>query len=168
MAIKFSKHTLELIRLTRGEAERLGHKQIGNEHLILGMIRSDKGLGPELLKSLGVDLQDLKYSIEQALQTSHTEMISADLSLRESAENSLKQSYLEAKHYHSPFIETEHLLLSIMKDNNNAVSQYLKRSGIDAQTVETALEAYLIRKPKRKTVKQGIKILSTRLSQLFH
>lgn len=167
MAIKFSKHTLELIRLTRDEAERLGHKHIGNEHLMLGMIRSNKGLGPELLEKLGVDLQDLKYDIEQALQASHTETTSADLSLRESAEKSLKQGYLEAKHYRSRFIETEHLLLSIMKDNDNAVSQYLKRSGIDAQTVETALEAYLIRKHKRKTLKQGLKILSTRLSQLF-
>lgn len=96
MAIKFSKHTRELIRLTREEAERLAHKQLRNEHLMLGMIRSGRGLGPELLKTLGVGLQELKYDIERALQVSHTETASCEMSFRESAEKSLKQSYLEA------------------------------------------------------------------------
>ena len=72
MEAKFSNRVKEVISLSREEALRLGHDYIGTEHLLLGMIREGEGVAIGLLKKLGVSLDELRNSVEQATKGTTT------------------------------------------------------------------------------------------------
>ena len=72
MEAKFSNRVKEVISLSREEALRLGHDYIGTEHLLLGMIREGEGVAISLLKKLGISLDELRASIEQATRGNAT------------------------------------------------------------------------------------------------
>ncbi|MBO9640220.1 MAG: Clp protease N-terminal domain-containing protein, partial [Siphonobacter aquaeclarae] len=75
MEAKFSNRVKEVIALSREEALRLGHDYIGTEHLLLGMIREGEGVAVALLKKLGVNLDELRMTIEQATKGTATHSV---------------------------------------------------------------------------------------------
>ncbi len=116
MEAKFSPRVKDVITYSREEALRLGHDYIGTEHLLLGIIREGEGTAVKLLKSLGVDLMDLRKSVEDAIGTGNHKVANlANIPLMKQAERALKITYLEAKLFKSAVIGTEHLILSILK-----------------------------------------------------
>ena len=102
--------------MSREEALRLGHDYIGAEHLLLGMIREGDGVAIGLLKKLGVSLDDVRQTIEQATKGAATNNVKnlQNIPLTRQSEKVLKITYLEAKIFKSTLIGTEHLLLSIL------------------------------------------------------
>ncbi len=144
MEAKFSQRVKDVITFSREEALRLGHDYIGIEHLMLGMIRDGEGVGIKLLKNLGVNIQDFRKHIEQSLPISMRKVNNlANIPLVKQAEKTLKLTYLEAKLFKAPQIGTEHLLMCILKDNDNVVSKTLERLGVDYNAVKNELEAYM-------------------------
>jgi ATP-dependent Clp protease ATP-binding subunit ClpC len=141
MEAKFSPRVKDVISYSREEALRLGHEYIGLEHLMLGMIRDGDGMAIKLLKNAQVNLQDLRKIIEGSLGTS-TKRISnlTNIPLIKQAEKALKLTYLEAKSFKSNEIGTEHLLLCILKDNDNIVTKSLSKFGINYESVHSSLE----------------------------
>jgi len=141
MEAKFSPRVKDVISYSREEALRLGHEYIGLEHLMLGMIRDGDGLAIKLLKNAQVNLQDLRKIIEGSLGTSSKRISNlSNIPLIKQAEKALKLTYLEAKSFKSNEIGTEHLLLCILKDNDNIVTKSLSKFGINYETVRTELE----------------------------
>jgi ATP-dependent Clp protease ATP-binding subunit ClpC len=144
MEAKFSKRVNDVLSFSREEALRLGHDYIGIEHLMLGMIRDGEGVGIKLLKDLKINTQDLRKMIEQTLPVSMRKVNNlANIPLVKQAEKTLKLTYLEAKLFKAPQIGTEHLLLCILKDNDNIVSKILAKFGIDYMAVKLELEGYM-------------------------
>ncbi len=144
MEAKFSPRVKDVITYSREEALRLGHDYIGLEHLMLGMIREGDGVGMRLLKNLGVDVTELRRNIEQNLTPGLRKSNNlANIPLVKQAEKTLKLTYLEAKTFKSVQIGTEHLLLCILKDNDNVVTKTLLRSGVDYDAVRAELEGFL-------------------------
>lgn len=144
MEAKFSQRVKDVITFSREEALRLGHDYIGIEHLMLGMIRDGEGVGIKLLKNLGINIQDFRKHIEQSLPISMRKVNNlANIPLVKQAEKTLKLTYLEAKLFKAPQIGTEHLLMCILKDNDNVVSKTLERLGVDYNAVKTELEGYM-------------------------
>jgi ATP-dependent Clp protease ATP-binding subunit ClpC len=144
MEAKFSKRVNDVLSFSREEALRLGHDYIGIEHLMLGMIRDGEGVGIKLLKDLKINTQDLRKMIEQTLPVSMRKVNNlANIPLVKQAEKTLKLTYLEAKLFKAPQIGTEHLLLCILKDNDNIVSKILGKFGIDYTAVKLELEGYM-------------------------
>ncbi|MBL7921902.1 MAG: ATP-dependent Clp protease ATP-binding subunit [Bacteroidia bacterium] len=144
MEAKFSPRVKDVITYSREEALRLGHDYIGLEHLMLGMIREGDGVGMRLLKNLGVDVTELRRNIEQNLTPGLRKSNNlANIPLVKQAEKTLKLTYLEAKTFKSIQIGTEHLLLCILKDNDNVVTKTLLRSGVDYDAVRAELEGFL-------------------------
>jgi ATP-dependent Clp protease ATP-binding subunit ClpC len=144
MEAKFSKRVNDVLSFSREEALRLGHDYIGIEHLMLGMIRDGEGVGIKLLKNLKINTQDLRKMIEQTLPVSMRKVNNlANIPLVKQAEKTLKLTYLEAKLFKAPQIGTEHLLLCILKDNDNIVSKILGKFGIDYTAVKLELEGYM-------------------------
>ena len=129
MEAKFSNRVKEVISLSREEALRLGHDYIGAEHLLLGMIREGEGVAVSLLKKLGVSLDELRNSVEQATKGTATGNVKnlANIPLTRQSEKVLKITYLEAKLYKSDVIGTEHLLLSLLRDDENIAAQILQQ-----------------------------------------
>lgn len=142
MEAKFSNRVKEVISLSREEAIRLGHDYIGTEHLVLGMIREGEGTALALLRKLGVSLEELKYALEQATRNTATPgtSITGSIPLTKQTEKVLKITYLEAKIFKSEIIGTEHLLLSILRDEDNISSQTLARFQVNYETVRDSLD----------------------------
>ena len=142
MEAKFSNRVKEVISLSREEALRLGHDYIGTEHLLLGMIREGEGVAVGLLKKLGVSMDDLRSSIEQATKGTATSNVKnlANIPLTRQSEKVLKITYLEAKIFKSQLIGTEHLLLSILRDEDNLATQILNKFDVSYDVVKELLE----------------------------
>src|SRR3954470_15282882 len=141
MEAKFSPRVKDVITYSREEALRLGHDYIGTEHLLLGIIREGEGMAIRLLKSLNVDLQELRKTVEQAIGTGNHKVSNlANIPLVKQAERALKITYLEAKLFKSAIIGTEHLLLSILKDEDNVATKSLHKFKIDYEVMRNELE----------------------------
>jgi ATP-dependent Clp protease ATP-binding subunit ClpC len=142
MEAKFSNRVKEVISLSREEALRLGHDYIGTEHLLLGMIREGEGVAVGLLKKLGISLDELRVTIEQATKGTATNNVKnlANIPLTRQSEKTLKITYLEAKIFKSPLIGTEHLLLSILRDEDNVATQILNKFNVNYEVIKEMLE----------------------------
>ena len=144
MEAKFSKRVNDVLKYSKDEALRLGHDYIGIEHLMLGMIRDGEGVGIRLLKNLEINLNDLRKNIEKSLPVSMRKLNSlSHIPLVKQAEKTLKFTYLEAKVFKAPQIGTEHLLLCILKDNDNVVTKTLSKLGVDYNAVKLELEGFM-------------------------
>ncbi len=145
MDAKFSQRVKDVINFSREEALRLGHDYIGTEHLLLGIIREGEGTAIRILNTLGIEMPDLRKDIENATRSGanfkKTHLV--NIPLIKQAEKALKITYLEAKVFKSPTIGTEHVLLAILKDEDNVVTRTLKNLGVDYQLVREELEVMM-------------------------
>jgi ATP-dependent Clp protease ATP-binding subunit ClpC len=143
----FSNRVQDVIRLSREEALRLGHDYIGTEHLLLGVVREGEGIAVKILRNLGVDLYKLKKAIEDTVRTSGGTLTIGNIPLTKQAEKVLKITYLEAKLYKSDVIGTEHLLLSLLRDDDNIAAQILHQFNIHYDVVRAELDNIISGKP---------------------
>lgn len=143
----FSNRVQDVIRLSREEALRLGHDYIGTEHLLLGIIREGEGIAVKILRNLGVDLYKLKKAIEDTVRTTGGTLTIGNIPLTKQAEKVLKITYLEAKLYKSDVIGTEHLLLSLLRDDDNIAAQILHQFNVHYDVVRNELDNIISGKP---------------------
>ncbi|MCK4677601.1 MAG: ATP-dependent Clp protease ATP-binding subunit [Bacteroidales bacterium] len=144
MEAKFSKRVKDVLSYSREEALRLGNDYIGVEHLLLGMIREGEGLAIQVLTFLEVDINEIKTSIEHSISGKDTSPSGNDnIPLVKQAERALKLTYLEAKLFNSELIGTEHLLLAILKDEDNLVTHSLNKYSINYQSVKEELKSLI-------------------------
>lgn len=129
----FSAQVKEIIAFSREEALRLGNDFIGTEHLLLGLIRDGENIAIKVLKSLNVDLYELRKEIELAIKDKAGKNIANinSLPLTKQAEKVIRITVLEAKSLKSPLVESEHLVLSILKNKENLATQILNQFDID-------------------------------------
>lgn len=137
----FSTQVKEIISYSREEALRLGNDFIGTEHLVLGLIRDGENTAMKILKSLNVDLYELRKEIEMAVKDKTGKNINNinSLPLTKQAEKVIRLTVLEAKTHKSPLIESEHLMLSILKNKENIATQILNQFDIDYDIFKTEL-----------------------------
>jgi len=137
----FSTQVKEIISYSREEALRLGNDFIGAEHLMLGLIRDQENTAIKVLKQLNVNLAELRKEIELAVKDKSGKNIANinSLPLTKQAEKVIRVTVLEAKALKSPMVETEHLLLSILKNKENIATQILNQFDIDYDLFRTEL-----------------------------
>ncbi|MDZ4794286.1 MAG: ATP-dependent Clp protease ATP-binding subunit [Bacteroidota bacterium] len=129
----FSAQVKEIISFSREEALRLGNDFIGTEHLLLGLIREGDNTAVRILKSFNVDLYELRKEIELAVKDKTGKNIANinSLPLTKQAEKVIRVTVLEAKALKSATVETEHLMLSILKNKENIATQILNQFDVD-------------------------------------
>lgn len=142
MDAQFSPRIKDIIGYSREEAIRLGNDYIGQEHLFLGILRDGEGVATDILENLGVDLPEIKQLIEKKIRSDREINPKADLIMLKSAEKALKLVYLEARSFKSITANSGHLLLSILKDSENMVTQLLIEMGINYYIVKSKLQDY--------------------------
>ncbi len=137
----FSTQVKEIISYSREEALRLGNDFIGAEHLMLGLIRDQENTAIKILKQLNVNLGELRKEIELAVKDKSGKNVANinSLPLTKQAEKVIRVTVLEAKALKSPMVETEHLLLSILKNKENIATQILNQFDIDYDLFRTEL-----------------------------
>ena len=145
MEAKFSPRVRDVLSYSREEALRLGNDFIGVEHFLLGILREGEGRAIHILKGFHLDLAQLKQEIESKLiQTARVSGSGKEnISLVKQAERLLKITYLQSKLFKSPHIGTEHLLLSMLKDDDSVVCRILEKHGINYDTVKVEINDML-------------------------
>lgn len=123
----FSPKVKDVIAFSKEEAIRLGQDFIGTEHLMLGIIRQSEGRAITLLKSIHVDIHLLRNKIEQINPTKSLESSNPNraIHLTKQADKALKTTFLEAKLYKDASINTAHLLLCILRNENDPTTKLL-------------------------------------------
>ncbi|CAL2085659.1 ATP-dependent Clp protease ATP-binding subunit [Tenacibaculum dicentrarchi] len=132
MEDNFSPQVRDVITFSKEEALRLGHDFIGTEHLLLGLIRKGNGKAIEILTTFDVDLELMRSKLEKlnptTLSTENLEKKS--LHLTRQAEKAIKTTFLEAKLYQSNSIDTAHLLLCILRNENDPATKLLQKQDV--------------------------------------
>src|SRR3989339_528274 len=139
----FSDRLQEVIRLSREEALRLGHDYIGTEHLLLGIIREGQGVAVRILRNLDCDLIKLKKAIEDTVRTAGGTMTIGNIPLTKQAEKVLKITQIESKIYKADVIGSEHLLLSLLRDEDNIATQILHQFNVTYENSRAELNSML-------------------------
>lgn len=143
----FSPKVKEVIAYSKEEALRLGHDFIGTEHLMLGLLRDGSGKAINILDAMNVDLELLRRKVEILNPSDHTNTdISQEkknLHLTRQAERALKTTFLEAKLFQSSSINTAHLLLCILRNENDPTTKLLNKLKVDYDNVKEEFKAMI-------------------------
>jgi len=133
----FSQQVKDVIAYSKEEALRLGHDQIGTEHLMLGILRDGEGKAISVLEALNVDFKEMRQKIENLNPPKDTQVNSIkNLSLTKQAERALKTTFLEAKLFKSATVNTVHLLLCILRNENDPITKLMNKFEIDYNTIK--------------------------------
>ena len=152
----FSPRVKDVITYSKEEALRLGHDFIGTEHLMLGILRDGHGKAISILNNLSVDLEHLRKKVEILSPPNPNAELSLEkknLHLTRQAERALKTTFLEAKVFQSTSISTAHLLLCILRNENDPTTKLLNKLKID---YEVAKEQYLDMTPKEENFLENL------------
>lgn len=154
---KFTDNLMKILQLAREEAVRLGHDHIGTEHLLLSLIRQGEGIAVQVLLNLGLDLEELRRSVEETIISDEPSVTAIGMPpFTPQAKQILQIAANEAKEMRTNFIGTEHLLLALVKDKVGRAAQILSYYNIDYKTVKEEVTAILTgkvseRKEKKKS-----------------
>lgn len=133
----FSQKVKDVIAFSKEEAIRLGHDQIGTEHLLLGILRDGDSKAVSILDALNVDLKEVRDKIELlAPPKENFSNAKQNLQLTKQAERALKTTFLEAKLFKNATVNTVHLLLCILRNENDPVTKLLKKMEVDYVSVK--------------------------------
>jgi ATP-dependent Clp protease ATP-binding subunit ClpC len=136
----FSSKIKDIITYSKEEAMRLGHDYIGVEHLLLGIIRDGDNTALNELKNSNIEPDKLRKKIEDAIKNISSGIANVNnVHITRQADKVLKLTYLEARDLKSRFINTEHLLLSILRENDNIAAQILSQLGLNYEDVKDKL-----------------------------
>lgn len=144
---RFSPKVKEVISYSREEAMRMGNDYIGTEHLLLALLNDKNSIAVRVLESLEVNTGTLRKALEDAVQNGSAKVQPAynigNIPLTRKAEKVLKVTFLEAKMMRSGIVDTEHLLLSILKEKDNPAATVLMDFDVDYEIFKTELEFVL-------------------------
>ena len=160
----FTERGKKVIQLAHHEALRMGHPMVEPEHILLGLIHEGGGTACQAMIALGLDLERIKSQIEEAMGQSQPNMKSIDLPLSPRMKKALELSMLEARNMGVNYVDTEHMLLGILGDDNRLVSQYFFTMGVDAATARRQITGILRGGEGSPDPKgQNVELLSDRL-----
>jgi len=135
----FSPKVKDVIAYSKEEAIRLGHDFIGTEHLMLGILRKGEGEAIDILNALDVNLINLRKKIENLNPSNNPfkdQNLKKSLHLTKQAEKALKTTFLEAKLYQNEAVSTAHLLLCVLRNENDPTTKLLNTMNVDYNEVK--------------------------------
>ena len=144
MKENFSKGIRKILKLAKEEAVRLSHSYVGSEHLLLGIIKDEKGRASLILKSIGVDLSDMKKTIEGLIKPSSSNggtFTLGHLPLTRRADRILRTSFDESKKNSQSAANQAHLLLALSKESEGVSYQVLSSYSIDYEILISFLNS---------------------------
>ncbi len=142
----FSPRVKEVLSHSKDEALRLGHDFIGTEHLLLGILKDGSGKAISILDQLDIDLEHLRRKVEILSPSNAESLISNDkknLRLTRQAERAIKTTFLEAKLFQSTTINTAHLLLCILRNENDPTTRLMQKMKVDYDTVKEQFKSMI-------------------------
>jgi len=167
---RFTERVRKILHIARDEAIRFKHNFIGTEHLLLAMIKEGEGVGAMVLINLGLELNELRKSIENSISIGTGGKI--DVTLGNEARVCLNYAMEEAKNFGHSYVGTEHLLLGVIRTEGSLGAQILESIGVDYETVKNEIiqllrpEGVAAGKGKPKNRSSALELFSRDLTQL--
>jgi ATP-dependent Clp protease ATP-binding subunit ClpC len=131
---RFTERARQVVVLAQDEARRLGHNYLGTEHLLLGLLREEQGLGSRLLQALGVTLDRVRDDVRRIIGEGEA-IQTGQIPFTPRAKKVLERSLREAKSLKHGYIGTEHILLGLVRVDDGVAARILRDLGADAETV---------------------------------
>jgi len=131
---RFTKRARQALTLAQDEAQRLGHRYIGTEHLLLGFLRERQGIAAKVLLQMGVSLEQVRRMVEESMGHEETR-ITAPIQLAPRTKRVLELAFDEARRLDHHYIGTEHLLLGLVREGQGIAAGILEALGLDLERV---------------------------------
>ena len=140
MKENFSKRVQLIIKQSKEEAIRLGHSYVGSEHLLMGLLKANSGLGKKVLDVYDIDPKEMVAMIEDMIKTSGGTMTLGHLPLTRRAERILRNAFSEASSRRETIADDEHLLLAMLRESEGIAYEILKSFSLDYDTVSELIQ----------------------------
>jgi ATP-dependent Clp protease ATP-binding subunit ClpC len=137
---RFTERAIKVIMLAQAECERLNHDYVGTEQILLGIIEVS-GPAASLLSRHGVTLQLARQAVENRIGRGNG--FSVDVPFTPAAKVLLEQSWKESQSRKHPFIDTEHLLLGLLRDHQGIAVEVLSTLKVDRELLAKEVGTYL-------------------------
>ena len=135
---RFTEKAIKVIMLAQEEARRLGHNFVGTEQILLGLIGEGTGIGPKVLKSMGVNLKDARVEVEKIIGRG-SGFVAVEIPFTPRAKRVLELSLEEARQLGHNYIGTEHLLLGLIREGEGVAARVLENLGVDLTKVKSQI-----------------------------
>jgi len=132
-AEQFTPRAKQVLALARKEAERLNHNFIGTEHLLLGMIKLGNGVAVNVLKKLGLNLENVRAEVEKQVGIGLGKKIVGFIPYTPRVKSVLETAKQEAKALNHTYVGTEHLLLGLLRENEGVASRVFKNFNVNVE-----------------------------------
>ena len=135
---RFTEKAIKVIMLAQEEARRLGHNFVGTEQILLGLIGEGTGIGPKVLKSMGVNLKDARVEVEKIIGRG-SGFVAVEIPFTPRAKRVLELSLEEARQLGHNYIGTEHLLLGLIREGEGVAARVLENLNVDLSKVRNQI-----------------------------
>ena len=135
---RFTEKAIKVIMLAQEEARRLGHNFVGTEQILLGLIGEGTGIGPKVLKSMGVNLKYARVEVEKIIGRG-SGFVAVEIPFTPRAKRVLELSLEEARQLGHNYIGTEHLLLGLIREGEGVAARVLENLGVDLSKVRSQI-----------------------------
>ena len=126
---KFTERARRVLTLAQEEAQHFNHSYIGTEHILLGLVREDEGVGAKVLANLGIGLNKVRSAVEFIIGRGE-KPVSGEVGLTPGAKRVIELAIDEARHLGHNYIGTEHLLLGLLREEEGVAARVLDSFGI--------------------------------------
>ncbi|MEO0078777.1 MAG: ATP-dependent Clp protease ATP-binding subunit [candidate division WOR-3 bacterium] len=135
MQERFTERVRRVVAIARQEAARLHHDSVGTEHLLLGIVKEGEGVAAVVLTNLGMNLEDLRRAVENAVPVGSETLVLGDLPLNQDARSALQLAADEARRMNHLQVGTEHLLLGLLREERGIACQVMQSLGLELDLV---------------------------------
>ena len=171
MKENFSKGVQKILKFAKEEAVRLGHSYVGSEHLLLGIIKNNKGNAASILVAIGCDLEEMKGMIEEMAKPSGGTMTLGHLPLTRRAERILRTTFSEAQSMEMDLANQSHLLLALLREDEGLATEILSAFSVDYELLSTFITTGPTKKEKKsrkKSTTPTLDMFSRDISKMAH
>jgi len=157
---RFTERARQVVVLAQGEALALKHDYIGTEHILLGLLREEEGLGARVLEGLGLTVEEVRAQVARIVGTGAEEVTTGQIPFTPRAKKVLELSLREAQGLGHSYIGTEHVLLGLAREGEGVASQVMLDAGITSEDVRGAVLAALEGSPWTRSRERSV-VVST-------
>ncbi|ERI10988.1 ATP-dependent protease ATP-binding subunit ClpC [Aneurinibacillus aneurinilyticus] len=125
---RFTERAQKVLALAQEEAVRLGHKNIGTEHILLGLIREGDGIAAKALQALGLGLDKIQGEVESLIGRGGEQPSNINYTPR--AKKVIELSMDEARKLGHTYVGTEHILLGLIREGEGVAARVLNNLGV--------------------------------------
>ncbi len=136
---KYTDRAKRVLMFAQDESRRLNHDYIGTEHLLLGLVREEKGTAAKILSSMGVDLTKARDAVESIAKRGKHSVL-GDISLTQRGKKVIEHAAEESRLMGHKYNGTEHLLLGLVRDSKSTGAKVLTDMGVSQAKVRSSVE----------------------------